>query len=140
VRNNIYLQSVLVWIVIAIITILFGAFREAVFIPATGLNGTVARALLLPVAIIYIFSAAYLFFKTTKAQYQMKHALRIGILWLVLTIVFEFIFGSIVMGNSLSFLVADYNLFAGRVWSLFLLTLVVAPLVTVKYLLTKLST
>jgi len=136
-RNNIYVQSVLVWIIMAFVTILFAVFREAIFIPATELSGTVARALLLPAAMLYIFVIAYLFFKTTKAKYTMKDALRIGIIWLVLTIAFEFTFGSIVMGNSLSALVADYNLLAGRTWSLFLFTLLVAPLIVARYLLKR---
>jgi len=136
-RNKIYMQSVLVWIVMAFVTILFAVFREAVFIPATGLNGTLARALLLPAAIFYIFVITYLFLKRTKAQYSSRDTLKIGILWLLLTIAFEFAFGSIVMGNSLSALVADYNLLAGRTWSLFLLTLLVAPLIVARYLLRR---
>jgi hypothetical protein len=42
---------------------------------------------------------------------------------------FEFRFGHYVMGRSWSRLLADYNLFAGRVWVLVLLTVLCMPLI-----------
>ena len=56
-----------------------------------------------------------------------REALLIGAVWVGLTVTFEFGFGLLVMGHPLSRLLNDYNLFAGRVWLLFLLWLGVAP-------------
>ncbi|MDP2365724.1 MAG: hypothetical protein Q8M94_18395, partial [Ignavibacteria bacterium] len=53
----------------------------------------------------------------------------VGIVWLFLTILFEFGFGHYVMGNSWQKLLHDYNLAEGRVWSLFLVWLVIAPFI-----------
>jgi hypothetical protein len=127
--RNIFVQSFVVWIILAFITILFAIFREAVFIPATGLNFTLARALLLPVGLAYTFAIAYIFLKNTKVPYKRSDTIKIGFLWLLLTTAFEFIFGSLVMGNSLSALVADYNIFVGRTWPFFLLGLLLAPFI-----------
>ncbi len=55
-------------------------------------------------------------------------ALRVGFLWLGLTIVFEFLFGHYVMGHPWEILLRDYNLAAGRLWVLVLLWITFAPL------------
>jgi hypothetical protein len=52
----------------------------------------------------------------------------IGALWVVLTVSFEFIFSHYVVGHSWNALLADYNIFKGRVWSLVLLASFFAPL------------
>ena len=127
--RNIFVQSFVVWIILAFITILFAIFREAVFIPATGLNFTLARALLLPVGLAYTFAIAYIFLRKTMAPYKRTDTIKIGFLWLVLTIAFEFTFGILVMGNSLAALAADYNILAGRTWPFFLLGLLLAPFI-----------
>ncbi len=51
----------------------------------------------------------------------------VGCGWLVFTIAFEFGFGHYVAGHSWQRLLGDYNVFDGRVWSLFLLWLVSMP-------------
>jgi len=127
--RNIFVQSFVVWIILAFITILFAIFREAVFIPATGLNFTLARALLLPVGLAYTFAIAYIFLRNTKVPYKRSDTIEIGFLWLLLTIAFEFTFGILVMGNSLAALAADYNILAGRTWPFFLLGLLLAPFI-----------
>lgn len=54
-------------------------------------------------------------------------AMGIGLLWLVLTIGFEFGFGRYVAGHSWNRLLSDYNLLAGRLWVLVLAWLAGAP-------------
>ena len=56
----------------------------------------------------------------------------IGLLWLSLTVIFEFGFGHYVVGHSWQELLADYNIFDGRVWSLFLIWVLVLPFVVFK--------
>jgi hypothetical protein len=56
----------------------------------------------------------------------------IGAAWLVFTILFEFIAGHYVFGNPWESLIRDYNLLEGRIWSLVLLTIFVAPYLTNK--------
>lgn len=53
----------------------------------------------------------------------------IGVVWLVLTIAFEFGFGHFVAGHSWSKLSTDYNLLKGRLWSLLLIWIAVMPYV-----------
>jgi hypothetical protein len=46
-----------------------------------------------------------------------------------MTIAFEFGFGHFVAGHSWASLLADYNLFNGRVWCLFLIWMTIMPFV-----------
>jgi len=53
--------------------------------------------------------------------------LRIGVLWLGLTVAFEFAMGRLLMRHPWKRLLADYNLRAGRLWSVLLIVILVAP-------------
>ena len=61
-----------------------------------------------------------------------KQALTVGLIWLCLTVVFEFVFGHYVMKHPWSRLLHDYNLFEGRVWILVLVWITIAPYVIYK--------
>lgn len=58
-----------------------------------------------------------------------SQALTIGVMWLSLTVAFEFVFGHYVMGNPWCRLLHDYNLLEGRLWVLVLIWITIAPLV-----------
>ena len=81
--------------------------------------------------LILQFLIIYLFVKRIKLT-ETYIALFIGIFWLVLTIIFEFLFGHFVIGHSWEKLFADYNIFKGRLWLLVLLNNVIAPIISSK--------
>lgn len=54
-------------------------------------------------------------------------AIAVGLVWLVLTVVFEFSMGLVLLNRPMAQLLADYDWRAGRVWLLFLIWLMVAP-------------
>lgn len=56
-----------------------------------------------------------------------RQAVVVGLIWVGLTIAFEFLFGYFVAGHSWPRLLQDYHLLSGRVWSLLLLWIAVAP-------------
>lgn len=58
-----------------------------------------------------------------------REALLIGLIWLVLTVTFEFVFGHYAMKHPWSKLLADYNVLRGRLWVLVLVWVTIAPLV-----------
>ncbi len=51
----------------------------------------------------------------------------IGLIWLALTLVFEFLFGHYVAGHSWAELLQDYDLLSGRVWLLLLVWVTCLP-------------
>lgn len=56
-------------------------------------------------------------------------AVAIGLIWLALTVVFEFLFGHYVVGHPWSRLLHDYDIRQGRVWVLVLIWTAVVPYV-----------
>ncbi len=54
-------------------------------------------------------------------------ALLVGFIWLGLTVAFEFFMGLVLQHRPLAQVLDQYNLFAGRVWVLFLLWITLAP-------------
>ena len=56
-----------------------------------------------------------------------RQAWLIGACWLIMTVLFEFGFGHFVAGHSWTSLFADYNIFEGRLWSLFLIWITILP-------------
>jgi hypothetical protein len=56
-------------------------------------------------------------------------AIGVGLMWMVLTIGFEFALGRYVVGDSWGKLLTNYNVLEGRVWGLFVLWVGVAPYV-----------
>jgi hypothetical protein len=56
-----------------------------------------------------------------------RQALMVGLLWLALTVSFEFLFFHFVFGRPWSLLLDNYNILEGRVWVLILLFITIAP-------------
>ena len=54
-------------------------------------------------------------------------ALSVGGLWMGMTVAFEFGFGRYVAGHSWQRLLGDYNIFAGRLWVVVLLRVLLGP-------------
>jgi len=61
-----------------------------------------------------------------------SQAWMIGLMWLLLTVLFEFVFGHYVMKNSWEKLLADYNIFKGRLWVVVLIWTTIAPYIFFK--------
>jgi hypothetical protein len=58
--------------------------------------------------------------------------LRVGVLWLVLTLAFEFLVGHYVFHKSWPALFEDYDLSRGRIWVAVLVVVLIAPLWTAR--------
>ena len=112
------------WIGMVAIAILNGAIREKAYGPFMG----ELPAHQLSTFIIILLFGAYIWVLTgTYPIESPTQALIIGVMWLVMTVIFEFVFGHFVMGHLWSGLLQNYNLFKGRVWSLVLIWASVAP-------------
>lgn len=60
---------------------------------------------------------------------SMFEAAQIGLLWLVLTVAFEFFMGLALARRPLREVLRDYDVARGRVWVFFLLWIAVAPMI-----------
>jgi hypothetical protein len=71
---------------------------------------------------VYLWVLIRLWRPTSAGQ-----AIAIGLVWLGITVAFEFLFGHYVAKRPWRDLLHDYNLFAGRVWLVVLVWVTVAP-------------
>jgi hypothetical protein len=118
------LRSLLIWLVILLLAIINGAFRQAVLIPRMGdPSGHVASTLLLSALVIAATSLALPWVNPMSTG----EAWGVGMIWLVLTVAFEFLAGHYLFGNSWEKLLLDYNITQGRIWPLVLIVTLVAP-------------
>jgi hypothetical protein len=79
-------------------------------------------------AVILLIS--YLFFHLTSVGYSVSDLWFVGLIWLSLTVIFEFGFGHFVMKKSWGKLLEDYNMLKRRVWVVVLIVTLTAPYLT----------
>src|SRR5579871_3406373 len=119
-----FLRYLLAWLPMVVIAIANGALRDTTYgkrmseLRAHQLS-TLTGAVLIGV---YVWLLVRLWGFSSGGQ-----AMMVGLAWVLLTVAFEFLFGHYVVGNPWRRTLHDYNLFAGRVWLLFLLWLAVSP-------------
>lgn len=118
------LKSLLAWLVILCLAVANGALREALLIPLLGRSvGLVLSGLLLSALIALV---AYAFVRIQQGL-RVSQALSVGVLWLCLTLVFEFSFGRYVQQKSWTELLDAYTFKDGNVWPMVLLVTLLAP-------------
>jgi hypothetical protein len=117
-------RSLAVWALILLLAIANGAFRESVLLPRLG---DPAAHLLSGVLLMGCIAAvSYLLVPRLGAQSR-RQLVNIGLLWLVLTLAFEFVLGLVVQGKSWSEVLAAYRFQAGNIWPLVLVVTAMAP-------------
>jgi hypothetical protein len=120
-----YLRAAGIWLLILVLAILNGGFREAVLVP--GFGDPVAHLLSGLLLIGCIVLVSYLLVPRLGARSRLQ-LLGLGVFWLALTLVFEFGLGLLVQGKSWRALLAAYTFQGGNIWPIVLLVVAVAPL------------
>ncbi len=100
-----------------------GILREVVLVPRLGATAAGVVSAAVGVAILLTISGAFLL----RVPLTRRDATSIAVVWLVLTVGFEFLIGRSVDRKSWQELLANYNLLAGRLWPLVLAALVASP-------------
>ena len=118
-------RALLAWCALMVVAVLNGVFRVAVLNPRLGERlGHVMSSVMLCTLIVAL---TWLFVRWIGPR-SSAEGLGVGATWLGLTLAFEFGFGHYVAGKPWHELMADYNVAAGRIWILVLLTTLFAPL------------
>lgn len=117
-------RALLVWLGIAALAVVNGAFREAILLPRLG--DSAARAISTLMLSVVILGVALVSIDWISPA-AWADAWRIGALWLVMTIAFEFLAGHYLFGVPWRRILADYNLLAGRLWILVPIVTLLAP-------------
>ncbi len=129
-ESKIYPFAIGVWFVIVLLAIINGILRESLY--NSLFNALLARAVSSIVLIVLIFMIVYVSISKSGMIFLSHESLWLGTFWLILTIIFEFMFGHFIMGNSWSTLLQDYNILKGHLWPLVLVSVFISPYVAGK--------
>ena len=114
------------WIGLVILAILNGILRNNVYGPHMR---EIFAHQISTLSLLILFGIYIWIFTGICRIGSSRQALLIGFIWLLMTILFEFIFGHFVVGHPWTKLLQDYNLLKGRIWILVLFWTTVAPYV-----------
>lgn len=114
------------WLLILLLAILNGVLRETVLVAYLSRdNAHLASGLLLSCVILIAATALAPWLRLRAAG----HAMKVGALWLGLTLLFEFTFGGFVLDRSLSDMLDAYRFAHGNIWPVVLAVILFAPLI-----------
>ena len=119
------LRYFLAWFPMLVLAVANGALRQATFAKVL----PELRAHQLSTLIGALVIGAFIWFVIRVwPPASNREALIVGVMWLALTVAFEFFMGLVLAKRPLAQVLADYNVLAGRVWPFFLIWLALAPL------------
>lgn len=131
IRPQTFLYPLIPWVLMAVIAVLNGGFREVVLIPRVGdYTGHLVSTGLLVSGIILV---SFIYFRLISTTYAPIELVLVGFIWTVLTVGFEFLVGYI-EGTPVSVTLGQYNVLAGEVWIAVPITLLFSPIVFGWYL------
>ncbi len=117
------IKHIALWLPMIVIAFANATLRELVFIKYFN----EFRAHQLSTITLIILCSIYIWFVSPMLSIQnSKQAFLIGFVWVILTVAFEFSLGRLT-NKSWEYLFRDYNIFAGRIWLLFLFCLFILP-------------
>ena len=118
------IRAVFIWCALLVIASINGIAREAVLIPLIGEVAGRALSTLVLSAFIVILTWISIGWIAPRSS---QEAWAVGVIWVVLTLAFEFLAGHYVFHSSWSRLLEDYNVIRGRIWILVLITTLASP-------------
>jgi hypothetical protein len=124
-----FLRSIAIWLVFIIIESLNGTIRTLWLVPLLG--ELRAHQISFATGSLLILTIATLFVRWLKIA-NVFQSLGVGVLWMLLTVLFEVSLGRLAFGYSWSQIAADYDLCQGRLMSLGLVLLLFAPFIATK--------
>lgn len=125
---NLIAFTLLSWLPLPFLGVANGIFREFVLKPR--LSESVARPL--SGMMLMALTAAYILLLRRIRLVSPSDTLIIGVIWLVLTVAFEFLFGYFFARHSVREMLANYNVLTGNLWLLVVLWIGAAPYVLLR--------
>lgn len=117
-------KYLIAWIVMLLVSVANGALRQFTFGKCLDEKSAHQISTVIGIFLLGIVIRTYV---RRYPPDSGRQALLIGLLWMALTVAFEFLFFHFVGGRSWSELLANYNLFEGRVWVAVLAWVAIAP-------------
>jgi hypothetical protein len=127
---SIYLYGLGGWLILVILAIINAIIRESVY--GSYVTPFQAQQISAVIFIIILFIFTIIFLKVLPIKATSRQYLFLGLFWLALTIIFEFLFGHYIAGNSWSELLAAYNILRGQLWPAVLIAIALMPWIVSK--------
>lgn len=126
---SLFLKTGMIWFVIAILAIENGVFRESVLVSTLGQN------IALPVSgitlSIIVFIVTYVSFPLFGKNNSLSYFF-IGLQWVLMTLIFEFLLGHYVLEKSWSGILDIFNIMKGNLFIIVLVVSLLSPLLAAK--------
>lgn len=126
---SLFLKTGTIWFVIALLAVANGVFRENVLV------STLGQGIALPVSgvilSLIVFIVTYVSFPLFGRKGYLTY-LCIGLQWVTMTLIFEFLFGHYVEGKSWSSIFTIFNIMKGNLLIIVLVTSLLSPLLVAK--------
>ena len=116
-------KSILIWLSIIPLAILNGGLREAFLSPQLG--ESCSQPISGIILCLLIFIVSFIFIPRIGKGEQIIYW-KIGLLWIVLTVAFETVFG-LAMGNSFCELLKAYDITTGNLWLIVVVFIGITP-------------
>lgn len=123
------LRAFLVWLMIMFAESVHGALRTFFLAPAVG--DLRARQISFFSGTLLILLITCFFIRWIRAA-TMKSLFFVGLMWMVLTVLFEFCLGHLILGYSWKRMFEDYDITRGGLMAFGLLFMIVAPLLAAR--------
>lgn len=127
--GRLLLRAFLVWLVIIAAETIHGVLRGLLLVPLVG--DLPARQIGVFVGSLLILTVAYFFIQWIAARTKLQ-LLGVGLLWVVLTVLFEIGLGRLVLGLPWERITEDYNPARGGFLAFGLLFMAVSPLLAAR--------
>lgn len=117
-------RLLIVWFAMLLMASVNGGVREVFLVPLLGPGSARAASTLFLCAIVFLLTSLTIAWIGPRSP---RDAWVIGGIWVALTLAFEFLAGHYLFANPWSELLADYNVFRGRIWILAVISILIAP-------------
>jgi Na+/melibiose symporter-like transporter len=125
----VFLKAIVVWLVFIVAESINGTVRMFWLVPLLG--DVRAHQISFMMGALLILAIATISIKWIHAS-RTSQLIKVGLLWLLLTVVFEIVLGRFILGYSWQRIAADYNLLQGGLMPIGLVFLVLSPIIATR--------
>jgi uncharacterized membrane protein len=125
-----YKKALLFWFVLLLLALINATIRETTYKPLlTPVIGMWAHQISSITGILLFYFGIYQFLKRTKEKYNKSDLIKVGVMWIVMTVVFESLMNTYIRHLSFKEVLETYYFWKGDTWIFVLLSLIISPLV-----------
>jgi hypothetical protein len=130
-----YKKSFQFWFILLVIAFINAIVRETTYKPLLSpYIGMWAHQLSSLTGILLFYGAIYFFLKRIKTPYARRDLVKVGLMWIAMTVIFESFMNSYIRKLTFEQVLQTYYFWKGDTWFFVLLSLLVSPLIAHKIL------